>query len=134
MGGRLRLHRLPGEKRAGEVARTVEKLYHDGLRVVVWLADEGRRGIMDEYLWTFRQLAFVPHVTWEEGMGPVDEPVVLLGSPANPNGATVIVIGDDLPPADWLGEFEEIHDFIPPGDAGAERETWWAQWRAEHGD
>ena len=133
MSSRLELHRLPGEKRAGEVARTVERLYHDGRRVLVWLADAGRRGIMDEYLWTFRQLAFIPHVIWDGGMGSVEEPVVLVGEPANPNGATVLVIGDDPPPAAQPAGFEEIHDFIPPGDAGAERETWWAQWRTEHG-
>jgi len=112
---------------------TVERLYREGKRVVVWLADGGRRGIMDEYLWTFRQLAFVPHVAWEDGMGEVGEPVVLVGRPVNPNEATVLVVGDDLPPAEWAAEFQEIHDFIPPGEGGAEREAWWTRWREAGG-
>ena len=125
----VELHQLPGSKRAGVLAVLVERLYHQGKRVVIWMVDEGRRGILDEYLWTFRQLAFVPHVVWEEGMGEVQEPVVLVGRPANPNGATVLVVGDELPPGEWAAGFAEVHDLIPPGGDGQEREAWWAEWR-----
>ena len=133
MIGRLELCRLPGTKRAGEVARTVEALYREGRRIVVWLADEGRRGIMDEYLWTFRQLAFVPHAVWEGETGEAEEPVVLVGRPVNPNGATVLVVGDDLPPADWAATFEAVYDFIPPGEEGERREAWWREQREADG-
>jgi len=122
---RVELHDLPGDKRAGELAVLVERLYREGRRVVVWVQDEGRRTILDDYLWTFNKLSFVPHCAWASGMEDVSEPVVLVGEPANPNGATVLVVGDDLPPDRWAVTFEEVHDLIPPGEAGEKRRAWW---------
>jgi hypothetical protein len=68
------LHSLPGDKRAGELARVVHQLYHDRRRVIVWVADDGRRQILDDFLWTFNKLAFVPHRMWGSSLGPADDP------------------------------------------------------------
>ncbi|HSL16958.1 MAG TPA: DNA polymerase III subunit chi [Methylomirabilota bacterium] len=125
---RLQLHELRTGKRAGELARLVEALAADGRRLAVWVEDEGRRQIFDDFLWTFDRLAFVPHALSQPSLGEVDDPVVLLGEPANPNRATVLVVGDGLPPADWARGFDEVHDLIPPGAEGDDRRQWWRQW------
>jgi DNA polymerase-3 subunit chi len=132
MGVLLQLHPLSGEKRAGELAALVERLYQEHRRIVIWMADEGRRQVLDGYLWTFRKLAFVPHLLWQPDLGEVDEAVVLVGEEANPNQAEVLVVGDDLPPAEWAASFEEVHDLIPPGAGGEERSRWWTDWQQEH--
>ena len=126
---RIELHDLKSDKRAGELARLIETLAGDGRRLIVWVADEGRRQIFDDWLWTFERLAFVPHSIWQPSLGEVVDPVVLVGEPANPNGATVLVIGDDLPPEDWASDFDEVLDFIAPGVEGDERREWWERWR-----
>lgn len=99
--------------------------------VVVWVADEGRRQILDDYLWTFQKLAFLPHVLWGPELGEMDDPVVLVGEAANPNRATVLVVGDDPPPGGWAATFDEVHDFIPPGETGDERRAFWDRWQAD---
>lgn len=134
MATKLELHDLPGEKRAGEIVRLVERLYGEGRRLVIWVADEGLRTVLDDYLWTFRKLSFVPHVPWDETLGEVKDPVVLLGATANPNDATVLVVGDEPPPGEWAASFDEVHDFIPPGDVGEERRSFWAEWRRAAGE
>ena len=126
---RVELHDLQSDKRAGELARLIETLAADGRRLIVWVADEGRRRIFDDWLWTFDKLSFVPHSLWQPSLGEVEDPVVLVGEAGNPNAATVLVIGDDLPPEDWARTFDEVHDLIEPGDAGAERRGWWERWR-----
>jgi len=128
---RLELHPLSSEKRAGEVAGLVERLHHTRTRVVIWVADEGRRQILDEYLWTFRKMAFVPHLLWSPELGEVEDPVVLVGELANPNGATALVVGDEPPPGAWAATFDEVHDLIQPGPGGEERNEYWARWREE---
>ena len=125
---RLVLHDLQSDKRAGDLARLIESLAAAGGRLVVWVADEGRRQIFDDWLWTFDKGSFVPHIVWQETMGEVDDPVVLSGVEGNPNRATVLVVGDELPPGDWARGFDEVHDLIPPGDEGAERRAWWQRW------
>ena len=128
---RVMTHPLPGAKRAGLVVREIVRLYGEGRKTVVWVADDGLRKVLDDYLWTFEQLAFIPHVAWNEAMGPVVDPVVLVGTEANPNDAEALVVADELPPAEWAATFDEIHDFISPDEAGAEREAWWTRWREE---
>ncbi len=122
---RIVLHELPGDKRAGVLAGLIETLFREGRRVIVWVTDEGRRQILDDYLWTFRQLSFVPHRIWTPGMESPVEPVVLVGEAVNPIAAEVLVVGDELPPMDWAAEFKEVHDLIPPGAAGEARSEAW---------
>ena len=130
---RLELHQLSSGKRAGELATLLERLHGLRKRVVVWVADEGRRQILDDYLWTYRKLAFVPHALWSPALGDVVDPIVLVGEPANPNRASVLVIGDDPPPAEWAATFEEIHDLIAPGTDGEERVEFWRGVQEEFG-
>jgi DNA polymerase-3 subunit chi len=130
---RLELHELPGAKRAGELSRLVEALYKQRRRVVVWVADEGRLQILDDYLWTFRRLSFVPHAVWTESIGDFDEPVALVSQAVNPNGAGILVVGDGLPPGDWAATFEEVHDLIPTGSDGEDRREHWEQWQRDQG-
>lgn len=126
---RLELHELRTEKRAGELAALLLQLYEARARVVVWVADEGRRQILDDYLWTFQKLVFLPHVLWGSNLGEVEEAIALVGEPANPNQATVLVVGDDPPPAAWAAAFDEVHDLIAPGEGGEKRRAFWDRWQ-----
>ena len=128
---RLELHELKGEKRAGELTALLSRLHQARTRVVVWVADEGRRQILDDYLWTYQKLAFLPHLLWGPSLGEVDEAIVLVGEAANPNRATVLVVGDDPPPGGWAATFDEVHDLIAPGSSGEERMAFWARWRED---
>ena len=128
---KVELHPLSSTKRAGELAALLGEIYKNRVRAVVWVADEGRRQILDDYLWTFQKLAFLPHAIWNPSLGDVDEPVVLVGEPANPNRATVLLVGDELPPGGWAATFEEVHDFIEPGPVGDDRRSFWERWRED---
>ena len=130
----LELHTLRSEKRAFELAVLLERLHQERRRVVVWVADEGRRQIFDDDLWTYQKLAFLPQVLWSPKLGEVDDAVVLVGEPANPNRATVLVVGDDLPPGPWAATFDAVHDLIAPGPAGEERRDFWDRWQKDPAD
>ena len=127
----LELHELRTEKRAGELTVLLSRLHESRTRVVVWVADEGRRQILDDYLWTYQKLAFLPHMLWGPDLGEVDEAIVLVGEPANPNRATVLVVGDEPPSGGWAAGFDEVHDLIPPGEAGEERRAFWSRWQED---
>ena len=131
---KLELHPLSSPKRAGELVALLGGFYRNRVRVAVWVADEGRRQILDDYLWTYQKLAFLPHLLWNPSLGDVDEPIVLVGEPANPNRATVLLVGDDLPPGGWAATFDEVHDFIETGTEGDRRRSFWERWRESPGN
>lgn len=130
---RLDLHTLETPKRAKQLAALLEHLHREGARVVVWVADEGRRQILDDYLWTFEKLAFVPHLLWSSKLGEVTDPIVLVGEPANPNRASILVVGDDLPDGSWAAGFEVVHDLVGPDEEGEARRAFWEGWRRDSG-
>jgi DNA polymerase IIIc chi subunit len=127
----LELHTLKSAKRARQVVLLLDRLHREGARVVVWVGDEGRRQILDDYLWTFEKLAFVPHALWNPSLGEVDDPIVLVGEAVNPNLATVLVVGDDLPPGPWAASFDAVHDFVSTDEIGAARRGFWERWRED---
>ena len=82
--GRIELHELPGDKRAGELVRLVDRMHRSRRRIVVWVADPGRLQMLDDFLWTYDKLAFIPHAVWTDGADVADETVVLTSEAVNP--------------------------------------------------
>lgn len=122
---RIILHRLAGAKKALDACRLVEKLYLAGRRVAVWLADERKAQLFDQYLWTFADESFVPHAL-ATGPDVMEEPVVLITGPLRRTpGAEVLVLLDVPPNLQAVKDFDEAHDFITtaPDDVGR-AEAW----------
>jgi DNA polymerase IIIc chi subunit len=130
---RIELHQLRSPKRARQLAELLADLQARGARIVVWVADEGRRQILDDYLWTFEKLAFVPHILWNPDLGEVDDPIALVGEEANPNRASMLVVGDDLPDGSWAASFDIVHDLVGTDGEGAARREFWDRWREAPG-
>ena len=119
------VHRLAGTKKALEACRLIDGLYRAGRRVVAWIDDSGRAKMFDEYLWTYAQHSFVPHILWA-GEGEAEDPVVVVtGSLANPNRADALVVVDRIPDPVAAAAFPEIHDLASQAaeDQGR-REAW----------
>ena len=124
-GPRVIVHRLAGTKKALEACRLIDGLYRSGRRVVAWVDDAGRAKMFDEYLWTYAQHSFVPHVLWG-GEGEVEDPVVVVtGSLVNPNRADTLVVVDRLTDPAAAAAFPEIRDLASQAaeDQGR-REAW----------
>ena len=118
------------------MAALLVSLYRARRRVVVWVEDQDRARVLDEYLWTFDKLSFLPHAVSGAAADLGDEPVVVVSAPENPGSADVLVVADGLPPMDWAAGFDDVHDLLPPGPAGDERLRSWDGWpgdRTEEG-
>ncbi|MDX2436278.1 MAG: DNA polymerase III subunit chi [Acidobacteriota bacterium] len=131
---RIELHDLRSPKRAKQLAALLHELHEQGVRVVVWVADEGRRQILDDYLWTYEKLSFVPHVLWSPALGDVEDPIVLVGDEVNPNKASTLVVGDELPGGPWAATFKIVHDLVGADEEGAARRAFWDRWRRDSED
>jgi DNA polymerase IIIc chi subunit len=120
------LHRLAGSKKALDACRLVEELYTAGRKVTVFVADAGRAAMFNDYLWTFAQHSFVPHVLWD-GKGEVGDPVVVVtGALANPNGSDVLLIGDRIDDPGQAVPWGEVHDFVTSASEDEGKAGSWA--------
>ena len=126
-GPKVVLDRLAGTKKALDACRLVERLHASGKRVTVYLADGGRAAVLNDYLWTFAQHSFVPHVLWDGRGEALDPVVVVTGALANPNASDVLVIGDRLAEPRLAEPWPEVHDFVT---SASEDEGKVAAWEA----
>lgn len=115
--------------------RLLEKVLALGARAVV-VADAERLAALDAAMWTYDDRAFLPHAISSEvpptGMDRADyarhQPVWLAERIENPNGASVLVLGDAGSETPDLNNWHMAIQFIDGGDQGAV-ENARAKWR-----
>ena len=93
-------YHLQGQKLESVLPPLLEKSLERGWKVAVQGASEERIEALDAHLWTYRDNAFLPHGTWRETEA-ARQPVLLITTGDNPNGANVrfLLDGAPLPPA-----------------------------------
>ena len=82
------------------VARTV---YKRGLTLAMWSSETKKLTELDELLWRFDDLAFLPHVFADDRHAA--ETPILLSTKLPQLTGDVLVLLDDALPADWQKEF-----------------------------
>ena len=82
------------------VARTV---YKRGLTLAMWSSETKKLTELDELLWRFDDLAFLPHV-FADDRHAAETPIILSTQLPQLTG-DVLVLLDDALPTDWQKEF-----------------------------
>lgn len=89
------------------VAKTV---LHRKLRLAVWTSNANRLGRLDALLWSYSDLAFLPHVAPGHRLAP-DTPILLSTRLEELEGDVLLLLDDALPP-DWQTAFERFPRII----------------------
>lgn len=112
----------------GYTCRLLRKAYRQGARVQV-RGDAEQLARLDQLLWTFEQLEFVPHARLRAGQKVASElartPIWLVDQGALAPEATVLVnLGPT--PADDAGQFQRVIELvgIDPDERQAGRQRW----------
>jgi len=106
----------------------LERSLERGWRVVVHTTLEERVDALDSHLWTFRDDSFLPHGTFREATA-ADQPVLLMVSDDNPNGAVVCILIDRAPIPENAADYQRVVVVFDGSDEGAvaeARESWQA--------
>jgi DNA polymerase-3 subunit chi len=96
------------------ICRLVGRAWREGNEVFVQVADRPQAERIDDLLWTFQDISFVPHGICGETEG---DPPVRIGLPgAAPHTADLLVnLGEEVPPR--FAEFERVLELVPPEPA-----------------
>lgn len=73
------------------VPRLVEKMYTQKQRGVLWVPDADMYQRLNDVLWTFSKISFIPHGGKSDGVAPEDQPFWMTTVLENPNDARVLV-------------------------------------------
>lgn len=86
--------------------KLLESIISRGNRVLVYCESDELMSKMDDLLWTYEQLAFLPHATIKDDRHN-EQPILLNTNDNNPNNANVLAISGKALPKD-LNKFEKI--------------------------
>jgi DNA polymerase III subunit chi len=87
-------------------AKLLERIYAAGKRVVVRAESSAFINKLDAALWTYEKDSFLPHGTARNG-APDLQPILLTMDDTAPNGATVLLLLENVMPADFSA-FERV--------------------------
>ncbi len=107
---RIEFVKLDRPEKARVLCELAEEFYLQGRRVLVLVEDDNQGVTLDQFMWTWKKAAFLPHVFDNGAVECLDEPVVIAAREANCNGATVLVAGRGCQ-LDFIRRFETVIDF-----------------------
>ncbi len=112
---RIEFVKLDRPERARVLCELAEEFYLAGRRVLVVVQDDNQGVTLDQFMWTWKQGAFIPHAYENGSVECHDEPVVIVASEENPNGAEVLLMGSPCN-LDFVRHFRHVIDFAEAFD------------------
>lgn len=107
---RVEFVKLERPERARHLCELAEEFHLQGQRVLVVVQDDNQGVTLDQFMWTWKKGAFVPHVYDNGAVECLDEPVVITTREDNANGAQVLVAGRPCA-LEFARHFQVVIDF-----------------------
>ena len=80
------------------LCQLTEKLYNQGKRIQIVCANQLMVNVIDQTLWQFKQLSFLPHMTDLDSVDPSTQPIFITSNTTdNLNQAEVIISCNTVP-------------------------------------
>jgi DNA polymerase-3 subunit chi len=112
---RVEFIKLNRPERARILCDLAEEFYAAGQRVLVMVQDDNQGVTLDQFMWIWRKGSFVPHAFKSGSVECHDEPVVIVATEENPNGADVLLMGTPCRP-EFIRHFRHVIDFAETFD------------------
>lgn len=112
---KVEFFKLKRPERARVLCDLAEEFYLDGQRVLVMTLDDNQGITLDHFMWTWKKGAFLPHVYDNGSVEGHDEPVVIVSEEANPNAASVLIMGAPCS-VEFIRQFRHVIDFAETYD------------------
>jgi DNA polymerase-3 subunit chi len=92
--------------------RLADKAFKQGEPLYIQAASDAQARALDDLLWTFRQMSFVPHGLADEG----DAPVMIGSGDGEPPADRTLLINLDAVTPVWFSRFERVLEIVDADD------------------
>ena len=107
---RIEFIKLERPEKARIFCELAEEFFIQGQRVLVMVEDDNQGVTLDQFMWVWKKVSFLPHVYDNGAVECLDEPVVITTRAENVNGATVLIAGQPCT-VDFARQFQVVIDF-----------------------
>ena len=106
----VRFAKLEQAQKAALLCKLAGQYFAAGKRVLVLVQDDNQAVSLDRFMWTCEKGSFLPHAFYNGSVDCLEEPIVITVREGNPNGATVLIMGQPCS-REFIGRFELAVDF-----------------------
>jgi DNA polymerase-3 subunit chi len=106
----VRFAKLEQQQKADLLCKLAEEFFSAGMRVLVRVQDDNQAVALDRFMWSCEKGTFLPHAFYNGSVDCLEEPIVITVREGNPNGATVLIMGQPCS-LEFIGHFEIVIDF-----------------------
>lgn len=107
---RIEFVKLERPEKARHLCELAEEFYLKGERVLVMVQDDNQGVTLDQFMWSWKKAAFLPHAYDNGSQECYDEPVVISLREENSNGAGILIAGRPCS-IDFVRHFRLVIDF-----------------------
>ncbi|SHJ58506.1 DNA polymerase III, chi subunit [Malonomonas rubra DSM 5091] len=106
----VRFAKLERPEKARLLCQLAEEQQALDKKILIRVQDDNQAVALDRFMWTWDKGAFLPHAFNNGSVDCLDEPIVISVREENPNGASVLIMGEPCSPG-YLKKFELVIDF-----------------------
>ena len=107
---KVRFAKLERQEKAKLLCQLTEQHFSSGSRILISVQDDNQAVALDRFLWTWDKGAFLPHAFYNGSVECLDEPIVISVKENNPNGATILIMGQPCS-HEFIRQFDLVIDF-----------------------
>lgn len=102
--------KLEQPQKAVLLCKLAEEHFNAGRRVLVRVQDDLQAVALDRFMWSCDKGSFLPHAFYNGSVDCLEEPIVISVREGNPNGATVLIMGQPCT-LEFIRRFALVIDF-----------------------
>jgi len=106
----IRFAKLERQEKAKLLCQLTETYFTQRVRVLISVQDDNQAVALDRFLWTWDKGTFLPHSFYNGSVDCLEEPIVISVRENNPNGASVLIMGQACS-LEFIRQFDLAIDF-----------------------
>ena len=106
---------IMGGKLAPHICAQAQRFFAQRQRVLIVVADERQARGLDDFMWRWDKLAFLPHCIDDSSPASAAEAVVITTKEHNGNAATVLIAAAPCE-LEFMRGFSHVVEFVPKWD------------------
>lgn len=98
------------------VCRLIEKIYKQGHHFYIHTPDHSTAKQLNDLLWTFNDISFIPHAIYDAALNPAQKPPILIGYDEQTKLTGEILVNLTSRAPEFFAQFSRIIEIIPSQD------------------
>ena len=112
---KIRFVKLERPEKAKLLCQLAAEHFAAGRRVLICVQDDNQAVALDRFMWIWDKGGFLPHAFCNGSVECLEEPIVISVRETNPNGASVLIMGQPCS-SEFIRRFELAIDFAEVHD------------------